>query len=160
MYWPDYWDLCLEIEGKKRGSSLQTAVASCQILGYAKQYLPMLVFTISPSLRQNQDPGRVCRADAGVRLLSAHRAPSYGKLGRSQAAPAGPWSSNCRWETDPAGLPPGLPARRRENRETHAVRCHLSLPRPSTHHRCQFGLQITICKKTACYCWETICVTL
>lgn len=108
----------------------------------------MRIFTIFPSLRQNQDPGRVCRADAGVGLLSAHWAPGNGKLGCSQAAPAGPGSPNCRWEADPAGLPPGLPAGRRAHRETHAVRCHLSLPRPSTHDRCQSGLQITICKKT------------
>ncbi len=157
-----YWDLCLEMDGRetglppeKNGQDILGCVnrdgalpgALCRILGYARQYFTVPVFTISPSFRQNQDPGRVCRADAGVGLLSAHRAPGYGKLGRGQAAPAGPGSSDRRWEAYPAGLPPGLPARRRAHRETHAVRRHLSLPRPSTHHRCQSGLQITICKK-------------
>lgn len=122
-----------------------------------KKCFPPRVFTISLSLRQNQDPGRVCRADAGVCLLSAHRAAGDGKLGRGQAAFAGPGRPDCRWEADPAGLPPGLPARRRAHWETHAVRCHLSLPRPGAHHRCQSGLQITI-RKTP-FATVEICVT-
>lgn len=97
---------------------------------------------------QNQDPGRVCRAHAGVGLLPPHRAALHREFERSQAAPAGPGCLDGGRETDPAGLPPGLPAGGRAHRKAHAVWRHLPLPGRGTHHRRQPCLQVAICERS------------
>lgn len=97
---------------------------------------------------QNQDPGRVRRAHAGVGVLPPHRAAVHREFERSQTAPAGPGRPDAGGEADPAGLPPGLPAGGRTHREAHAVWRHLSLPGRGAHHRRQPGLQVAICERS------------
>lgn len=93
---------------------------------------------------QNQDPGLVRRAHAGVGLLPPHRAALHREFERGQAAPAGPGRPDRGGEANSAGLPPGLPPGGRAHWEAHAVRCHLPLPGRGAHHRRQPGLQVAI----------------